>query len=89
MSEEEQEEQQEDQEEKEQKETKTDIDEFSNYIAEEEVHKNKELFIKHFNYQKPSDMLNRLYETNYINNNNKLVSVIFSGIKYLKNKKRN
>ena len=29
-------------------------------------------------------MLNHLYETNDINNNNKLVSVIFSGIKDLK-----
>ena len=85
LSEEEQEEeQQEDQEEKEQKETKTDIHEFSNYIAEEEAHINKELFIKHFNYQKPSDMLNHLYETNDINNNNKSVSVICSGIKDLK-----
>ena len=78
------EEQEEEQEQKEQKETKTDIDEFSNYIAEEEAHINKELFIKHFNYQKPSDMLNHLYETNDINNNNKLVSVIFSGKKDLK-----
>ena len=39
---------------------------------------------KQFNYQKPSDMLNHLYETNDINNNNKLVSVIFSGLKDLK-----
>ena len=74
----------EEQEEEEQKETKTDIDKFSNYIAEEEAHINKELFIKHFNYQKPSDMLNHLYETNDINNNNKSVSVICSGIKDLK-----
>ena len=29
-------------------------------------------------------MLNHLYETNYIKNNNKLVSVIFSGLKDLK-----
>ena len=65
---------------------KTDIDEFSKYIAEEEAHINKELFIKHFYHQKPSDMLNHLYETNDINNSNKLVSVIFSGIKL---KKRN
>ena len=65
---------------------KTDIDEFSKYIAEEEAHINKELFIKHFYYQKPSDMLNHLYETNDINNSNKLVSVIFSGIRL---KKRN
>ena len=39
---------------------------------------------KQFNYQKPRDMLNHLYETNDINNNNKLVSVIFSGLKDLK-----
>ena len=81
LSDEEQEEIQEEQEK-----TKTDIDEFSKYIAEEEAHINKELFIKHFYYQKPSDMLNHLYETNDINNSNKLVSVIFSGIRL---KKRN
>ena len=46
-------------------------------------HINKELFVKHFNYQKPIDMLNHMYETNDINNS-KLVSVIFSGIKDLK-----
>ena len=60
------------------------MNKFSKYIAEEEAHINKELFIKHFNYQKPSDMLNHLYETNDINNNNKLVSAIFSRIKDLK-----
>ena len=76
----------EEEQEEEQKETKTDIDEFSNYIAEEEAHINKELFIKHFNYQKRSDMLNHLYKTNDVNNN-KLVSVIFSGIKDLKKSK--
>ena len=75
------EEQEEIQEEKE--ETKTDMNKFSKYIAEEEAHINKELFIKYFNYQNPV-MLNHLYETNDINNNNKLVSAIFSGIKDLK-----
>ena len=53
--------------------TKTDIDEFNKYIAEEEAHINKELFIKHFNFQRPSDMLKSLYKVN-TNQNNKLVS---------------
>ena len=68
----------------EQEETKTDMNEISKYIAEEETDINEKLLKKHFNYQKPSDMLNHLYETNDINNNNKLLSVIFSGLKDLK-----
>ena len=68
----------------EQEETKTDMNEISKYIAEEETDINEKLLKKHFNYQEPSDMLNHLYETNDINNNNKLLSVISSGLKDLK-----
>ena len=78
-SEEEQEEIQEEQEK-----TKTDIDEFSKYIAEEEAHINKELFMKHFNFQNPSDMLKNLYQINDKEKKNKLVNVINSGLKDLK-----
>ena len=60
------------------------MNEFNKYIVEEETDINNELFTKHFNYQRPSDMLNHLYKTNGINNNNKLVSVINSGLKDLK-----
>ena len=52
-------------------------------IKKEKSPINNELFIKYFNYQKPSDMLNHLYETSDIKNNNKLVSVINSGLKDL------
>ena len=67
-----------------QEETITDMNEFNKYIAEEETDIHNELFTKHFNYQRPSDMLNHLYKTNDMNNNNKLVSVINSGLKDLK-----
>ena len=42
--------------EEEQKETKTDIDEFSKYIAEKEKDLSEELFKKYFVFQKPSDI---------------------------------
>ena len=60
------------------------MNEFNKYIAEEETEINNDLFTKHFNYQRPSDMLNHLYKTNDINNNNNLVNVINSGLKDLK-----
>ena len=56
------------------------MNEFNTYIAEI----NNDLFTKHFNYQRPSDMLNHLHKTNDINNNNNLVNVINSGLKELK-----
>ena len=85
LSEEEQEEIQEIQEKQEKQEkTKTKIDEFNKYIAEEEAHINKELFVKHFNFQRPSDMLKDLYQINDKENKNKLMNVIHSGLKDLK-----
>ena len=62
--------------EEEQEETITDMNEFNKYIAEKETDINNELFTRHFNYQRPSDMLNHLYKTNDINNNDKSVNVI-------------
>ena len=63
--------------------TKTDIDEFNKYIVEEEARINKELFIKHFNFQRPSDMLKSLSKVN-TNKSNKLVNVINIGLKDFK-----
>ena len=68
----------------EQEETKTDMNEISKYIAEEETNINKELFKRHFNFQRPSDIFNSLSNINDIKKNNKLVDVIISGLKDLK-----
>ena len=50
----------------EEEETKTDMNKFSKYIAEEETDINEELFKRHFNFQRPSDIFNSL---NNINDN--------------------
>ena len=68
----------------EQEETKTDMNEISKYIAEEETDINEELFKRHFNFQRPSDIFNSLNNINDIEKNNKLVDVIISGLKDLK-----
>ena len=68
----------------EQEETKTDMNEISKYIAEEETNINKELFKRHFNFQRPSDIFNSLSNINDIKKNNKLVDVIINGLKDLK-----
>ena len=68
----------------EREETKTDMTEISKYIAEEETDINKELFKRHFNFQRPSDIFNSLNNINDIEENNKLVDVIISGLKDLK-----
>ena len=70
--------------EEEQEETKTDMDKISKYIAEEETDINEELFKRHFNFQRPSDIFNFLNNINDIEKNNKLVDVITSGLKDLK-----
>ena len=53
-------------------------------INKKETGINKELFKKHFNFQRPSSMLKDLYQINDREKNNKLVSVINSGLKDLK-----
>ena len=45
---------------------------------------NKEIFQKHFSFQRPSDILKTAYNTND-KKNNKLVSVIKSGLSHLRN----
>ena len=66
----------EEEQEEEQEKTKTDMNEISKYIAEEETDINEELFKRHFNFQRPSDIFNSLNNTNDIEKNNKLVDVI-------------
>ena len=68
----------------EQEKTKTDMNKIIKYIAEEETDLNKELFKKHFNLQRPSDMLMYLNKTNDKEENSKLVIAIISGLKGLK-----
>ena len=53
-------------------------------INKKETGINKELFKKHFNFQRPSSMLKDLYQINDREKNNKLVSVINSGLKEFK-----
>ena len=64
--------------------TKDDVNAFNERINKEEADINKDLFKKHFNFQRPSDLLKYLYETNDKEENNKLVSVINSGLQGLK-----
>ena len=52
-------------------------------IIDEETDINKELFKKYFSFQKPSDMIMLLNKTNDTEKN-KLVSLINSGLKDLK-----
>ena len=68
----------------EQEKAKTDMNEISKYIVEEETDLNKELFKKYFNSQRPSDMLMYLNKTNDKDKNNELVNVINSGLKEIK-----
>ena len=60
------------------------MNKISKYIAEEETDINEELFKRHFNFQRPSDIFNSLNNINDIEKNNKLVDVIISGLKDLK-----
>ena len=65
--------------------TITDAIAFNERINKKETGITTELFKKHFNFQRPSDMLKFLYKAN-TNQNNELVSVINSGLKDLKEK---
>ena len=53
-------------------------------ITDEETNINDDLFNKYFSFQKPSDMLMLLNKTNDTEKNNKLVNLINSGLKDLK-----
>ena len=73
----------EEEEEEEQKPTKDDYKTLIKQIIDEETNINKELFKKYFSFQKPSDMIMLLNKTNDTEKN-KLVSLINSGLKDLK-----
>ena len=64
--------------------TKHDVNAFNEQINKEEAVINKDLFKKHFNFQRPSDLLKYLYKTNDREENNKLLSVINSRLQDLK-----
>ena len=53
-------------------------------VNKKEARINNEVFKKHFNFQRPTDMLKLLYRTNDKENNNELVNVINSGLEDLK-----
>ena len=72
--------------EEEQEETKTDMNKYSKYIGKEETDINEELFMKHFYFQRPSDMLKNLNQINDIEKNSKLADAIIIGLKDLKEK---
>ena len=65
------------------KSTKDDANAFNEWINNEEADINNDLFKKHLNFQRPSDLLKYLYKTNDRKENNKLVSVINSELKDL------
>ena len=67
-----------------QEKTIIDANAFNEWFIKKEADINSELFMKHFNFQNPSDMLKNLYQINDQEKKNKLVNVINSGLKDLK-----
>ena len=62
----------------------SDVREFNNLITKGEIGINKELFRKHLSFQRSSEILKTVYNKNDKKKNNKLVSVIKSGLSDLK-----
>ena len=58
-------------------------------IIDEETDINNNLFNKYFKFQRPSDMLTLLNKTNDTEKNNKLVSLVNSELKDLKEQIKN
>ena len=58
-------------------------------INKQEVHINNEVFKKHINFQRTTNMLKLLYGTNEKEKNIELVNVINSGLKDLKKEIKN
>ena len=71
-------------EQKEQKSTKVDYKTLNKHITDEKTDVNNEIFRKYFKVQRPSDMLVLLNRTDDTEKNNKLVNLINSGLKDLK-----
>ena len=67
-----------------QKPTKDDLIVLNKHIINEEANINEEVFAKHFNIQKLSDMLMYLNKTNDKERNNELVNILNSGSEDLK-----
>ena len=59
---------------------------FNEWVNKQETNINKELFKNNFSFQTPSALLKELYKTNNKEKNNKVVNVINSGLKDLKEK---
>ena len=59
---------------------------FNEWVSKKETSINRELFQKHFKFQRPSDMLKALYTTNDKKKNNDLVDVINSRLSDLRKK---
>ena len=57
---------------------------FNEWVSKKETSRNRELFQKHFKFQRPSDILKALYTTNDKKKNNDLVDVINSRLSDLR-----
>ena len=66
--------------------TITDANKFNEWINKQETKINKKLFKNYFSFQTPYALPKELYKTNDKEKNRLLVSVINSGLKYLKEK---
>ena len=64
--------------------TITDPNAFNEQINKEETDINEELFKKHFNFQRHSDIFDSLNNKNDVEKNNRLVNMINSGLKDLR-----
>ena len=60
------------------------MNKFNEWINKKKTDITNELFKKHFNFQRPSDMLKLLYTTRDKTKNDELVNAINSGIKDVK-----
>ena len=69
--------------------TKKWFEKLNEWINKKETGIDRELFKKHFNVQRPSDMLKTVYNTNDKKKNNDLVIMIKSGLNELKRETEN